>query len=148
MKEKIIDFFTFRRPIGRLKYFLITLAVGVITIFTSLLIKILGSIFVNDLFAIISFFFIILCFLLNIYISFLAMLKRFWDIFGEKYIGVILLILWVLFVGLLLMYSGPQDISYKILSLIYSVMLFFIKGRNADDDKEISTQAEGDSQEG
>ena len=148
MKEKIIDFFKFKRPIGRLKYFLITLAVGVITIFTLLLLKILGSIFVNDLFAIISFFFIILCFLLNIYISFLAVLKRFWDIFGEKYIGVILLILWVLFIWLLLMYSGPQDISYKILSLIYSAMLFFIKGRNSDDDKEISTQVEGDSQEG
>lgn len=147
MKEKIIDFFTFRKPIGRFLYLMYTLCCALFNIlgyliFTSIELPNIG-------WAVIGLLFLLILPLL-LYINTIMMMKRFWDIFAKKYIAVIVTVLYYLLITLVVIFSKEDNTVEGFIITIFGIVLLLVKGRitNKNEEVSLSTQVEGDSQEG
>lgn len=147
MKEKIIDFFTFRKPIGRFLYLIYTLCCALLNLFGYL---IFTSIELPNIgWAVIGLLFLLILPLL-LYINTIMMMKRFWDIFAKKYIAVIVTVLYYLLITLVVIFSKEDNTVEGFIITIFGIVLLLVKGRITGKNEEVSlsTQVEGDSQEG
>ena len=78
------------------------------------------------------------------------MMKRFWDIFAKKYIAVIVTVLYYLLITLVVIFSKEDNTVEGFIITIFGIVLLLVKGRITGKKEEVSlsTQVEGDSQEG